>query len=186
MGILNITNLTDNPENDIRNKYLSAFEEIEEEKGIKIESIDKLAFIENQIDSLEEYMEEAQGKELLGIIDNYLINLDYREEILENFDLAYYESNEIDYYGTKDNYIHAKFGNLYKMYNFTEDFIEEYKEFAEEYKKYFEGEKSIFKKPQDILDYVKKHDIPVNFYFNFTDTPAESIEEVEEWLRDNE
>jgi len=44
--------------------------------------------------------------------------------------------NEIDYYGTKDNYIHLKFGDARKMYNFTPEFIKEYPLFAKEYSKY--------------------------------------------------
>jgi hypothetical protein len=90
MSILNITNLTDNPEKLIRENYLNAFEEYEKEKGIKIDDDEKFDFIDTQIDSLEEQMEEAQGKELLGIIDNYLINFDYYYEVKE-----WYHNNKI-------------------------------------------------------------------------------------------
>lgn len=82
MSILNITNLTDNPKQWIRDKYMNAFEELEKELGIeRIEF--KETFIEEQIENLEEQMEEAQGKDLLGIIDNYLVNLDYYAEVKE-------------------------------------------------------------------------------------------------------
>lgn len=86
MSILNITNLTDNPESWIRNKYLYAFEEYEKETEKEISEEDKENYIETQIDYLEEQMEEAQGKELLGIIDNYLVNLDYYTEVKDYFD----------------------------------------------------------------------------------------------------
>lgn len=78
----------------------------------------------------------------------------------------------IDYYGYDDNYIHAKFGDLRKQYNFTESFIEQYPNFAYEYGRYFRGELSRFLQPQQIVKYVDKYKIPVRFYFNFTDTPA--------------
>ena len=46
----------------------------------------------------------------------------------------------IDYYGEDANYIHTKFGDLRKMYNFTPAFKELYPKFAEEYTKYWNGE----------------------------------------------
>ncbi len=85
MSILNITNLTDNPKKWITDKYLDAFEEVEKEKGIQglLSENDKRDFIVTQIDYLEEQMEESLGKDLLGIIDNYLVNLDYYSEVKE-------------------------------------------------------------------------------------------------------
>lgn len=84
----------------------------------------------------------------------------------------------IDYYGDKDNYIHAKFGDLRKMYNFTPAFKELYPKFSEEYSRYWNGEYSVFKQPQQIVKYVKENKIPVHFYFNYTDEPA-SIEDMD-------
>tara|TARA_R110000868_G_scaffold359089_1_gene620886 strand:- start:19 stop:324 length:306 start_codon:yes stop_codon:yes gene_type:complete len=84
----------------------------------------------------------------------------------------------IDYYGEEDDYIHAKFGDLRKMYNFTDELIEKYPKFCEEYKKYWDGTYSVFKQPQQIVDYVKVNKIPVHFYFNYTDEPA-TIEEMD-------
>lgn len=83
MSILNITNLTDNPKNWIRDKFLNAFEELEEELSISISDEEKENFIDTQIDYLEERMENSLGSELLGIIDNYLVNLDYYAEVKE-------------------------------------------------------------------------------------------------------
>lgn len=83
MSILNITNLTDNPEKWIYDKFDNAFEEVEKELEITINESDKQEFIENQITNLEEYMEDSKGSELLGIIDNYLVNLDYYSEVKE-------------------------------------------------------------------------------------------------------
>jgi hypothetical protein len=83
MSILNITNLTDNPEKWIEEKYIDAFEEVEKELNISIEDTEKHDFIATQIDYLEENMEESQGKDLLSIIDNYLVNLDYYSEVKE-------------------------------------------------------------------------------------------------------
>ena len=83
MSILNITNLTDNPQGWIKDRFMGAFEEVEKELGISIDESEKLDFIDNQIESLEEQAEETQGKDLLGLIDNYLVNLDYYSEVME-------------------------------------------------------------------------------------------------------
>lgn len=83
MGILNITNLTDNPEKWIRDKFMYAFEEVEKELNIIISEEEKHNYIDSQIEYLEEQMEESKGKDLLGIIDNYLVNLDYYSEVKE-------------------------------------------------------------------------------------------------------
>ena len=83
MSILHITNLTDNPEQWIKDKYESAFEEVEKELGVTIPSNEKYDFIDSQIESLKDYMECSYGSELLGIIDNYLVNLDYYAEVKE-------------------------------------------------------------------------------------------------------
>lgn len=96
----------------------------------------------------------------------------------------------IDYYGEKDNYIHLKFGDCRKCYNFTEDFIKDNKEFAERYKDYWDNGASKlssslnkgFKSPFEVVEYAHKKKIPVNFYFNFTDTPAESYDEIIKYL----
>lgn len=79
----------------------------------------------------------------------------------------------IDYYGTEDNYIHAKFGDLRKRYNFTDDFMEQYPNFSKEFATYWENaEDSVFKQPIQIVQYVDAYKIPVHFYLNFTDEPA--------------
>jgi hypothetical protein len=88
----------------------------------------------------------------------------------------------IDYYGTEDNYIHLKFGDTRKMYNFTNEFIKAYPDFAREYSTYFEGEKGKFKNPFQIVNYVFNNSLPVHFYFNFTDTPAKSETEIIDYL----
>lgn len=83
MSILNITNLTNDPERWIEDKYLNARQEVEKELNVSIDDKDIDDFIDSQIDSLESYMEESKGSELLGIIDNYLVNLDYYSEVKE-------------------------------------------------------------------------------------------------------
>lgn len=85
MSLLNITNLTDNPEKWIEDKFMDAFEEYEKEFSVVISDEEKRNYIDTQIDYLEELMEEALGKELLGIIDNYLVNLDYYYEVKEYY-----------------------------------------------------------------------------------------------------
>lgn len=44
---------------------------------------------------------------------------------------------KIDYYGDKDNYIHLKFGDAVKMYNFTKEFREKYPQFVRAYEMYW-------------------------------------------------
>ena len=88
----------------------------------------------------------------------------------------------INYYGGNDNYIHAKFGDLRKCYNFTKDFIEKYPRFSEEYHKYYMCEKSLFSNPLEIVNYIIYFNIPVHAYFNFTDT-AGTWEDVQDYLK---
>lgn len=83
MSILNITNLTSNPEDWIRNKYNNAFEELERELEVSINETEKDDFIESQIDYLEGQAEETLGKDLLSLIDNYLVNFDYYYDVKE-------------------------------------------------------------------------------------------------------
>ena len=81
MSILNITNLTDNPEKWITDKYDNAFQELEEELGISINHTEKYAFIDSQIKQLEEQADNTLGKDLLELVDNYLVNLDYYAKV---------------------------------------------------------------------------------------------------------
>ena len=76
---------------------------------------------------------------------------------------------EINYYGETDNYIHLKFGDCVKMYNFTKDFMEKHPEFTARYQHYFEHG-------------ANKRDIPVHFYYNFTDEPAKGYDEIIQYL----
>lgn len=90
--------------------------------------------------------------------------------------------NKIDYYGDEHNYIHLKFGDARKRYNFTDVFIREYPKFAKEYANYFNHEDSVFQNPFQIVSYVYNNRIPVKFYYNFTDTPAKSKNEIMNYL----
>jgi hypothetical protein len=81
MSILNITNLTDNPESWIRDKYLNAFEEVSKELRVPIDETQRDEFIDSEIEDLKERADETMGKDLLGLIDNYLVNLDYYSEV---------------------------------------------------------------------------------------------------------
>jgi len=83
MSIINVTNLTNNPKEWISNKYKNAFEELERESNMSISESEKYDFIDNQIGMLEEQAEETLGKDLLGLIDNYLVNFDYFSEVKE-------------------------------------------------------------------------------------------------------
>lgn len=102
--------------------------------------------------------------------------------------------DSIHFYGEDHNYIHLKFGKAHKMYNFTEEFMKNFPYFTEEFLKYWEDgenpdgeqyESLTFKKAKDVVDYVFENNIPVYFYFNFTDTPAYSKEDIYQWLGEN-
>lgn len=89
----------------------------------------------------------------------------------------------INYYGQEADYIHLKFGDARKMYFFTEGFRNKYPLFAKEYAKYFSDKStSQFENPFQIVNYVFEHEIPVHFYYNFTDTPAKDQKEIIEYL----
>jgi hypothetical protein len=92
---------------------------------------------------------------------------------------------EIDYYGDKDNYIHLKFGEIRKMYNFTKEFQEKYPIFVEHYKKYWNFKNTSygdFKNAFQVVSYIYNNKIPVNLYYNFTDTPVKNRKEVIAYL----
>ncbi len=91
---------------------------------------------------------------------------------------------EIDYYGNSDNYIHLKFGDVRKNYNFTPELKKKYPNFTKEYSKYWEDKPSRFKNAFQIVSYVYDLNLPISFYFNFTDTPAFSKEEIISYLID--
>lgn len=83
MSILNITNITNNPEDWIKRKFNNAREELKDEQ-VEISDENFTNFVEAEIDNLVNYMEESKGSQLLLIIDNYLINSDFYK-ILKDF-----------------------------------------------------------------------------------------------------
>lgn len=89
----------------------------------------------------------------------------------------------MNYYGEDADYIHLKFGRMQKMYNFTDAFRNKYPNFCAEYQKHFNGDKTCrFNSPLEIAQYADMYDIPINFYFNYTDTPVKDITEVYEYF----
>lgn len=89
----------------------------------------------------------------------------------------------INYYGEDADYIHLKFGDMRKAYYFTDEFVAKHPEFCKEYKKYWVRDESCrFKSPLHILSYVDDYNIPVHFYYNYTDTPADSIADIYAYL----
>ena len=97
---------------------------------------------------------------------------------------------KINYYGDNDNYIHLKFGDCIKAYNFTNEFMEKYPEFTERYKDYCNNgankqasyNKTGFASAFEVVAYVFKKYIPVHFYYNFSDTPAKDYDEIIKYL----
>ena len=92
------------------------------------------------------------------------------------------DSTKIDFYGDSDNYIHLKFGECIKAYNFTSDFREKHPKFVKAYELYWDGKRKAFKNPFQVVSYAFNNNIPVHFYYNYTDTPAGGREEIMEYL----
>lgn len=87
------------------------------------------------------------------------------------------------WYGEEFDYIHMKFGDARKAYNFTDKFRALHPKFCEEYEKYWDQDPTCkFEDPLQLVNYVDMWNVPVHFYFNYTDTPAKSIEEVKQYL----
>ena len=91
---------------------------------------------------------------------------------------------KIDYYGTEDNYIHLKFGDCIKAYNFTPDFKLKYPKFTKAYEMYWDGKRIAFKNPFQVVSYAFNNNIPINWYYNFTDEPAGDRAEIIQYLLD--
>jgi hypothetical protein len=68
------------------------------------------------------------------------------------------------------------------MYNFTKELEKKYPDFTREYAKYWNCEKSKFTSPFQIVSYIYDKNIPVNLYYNFTDTLVKDREEVIDYL----
>ena len=94
---------------------------------------------------------------------------------------------KIDYYGDADNYIHLKFGDARKMYNFTKQFTKKYPDFVKAYELYWNGESGPFKNALQIVCFVFNNKIPVHFYYNYTDKPAKTRAHITKYfLREND
>ena len=109
------------------------------------------------------------------IIDDIMNEWDITEEDIEN---------SVDYYWDQHNYIHLKFGHMWKMYNFTDDFIKEYPDFFHNYCMYFNWEKGGRWSEWDevkICEYIRDNNIPVHLYYNFEDVPY-TIEQAIEYF----
>lgn len=82
-----------------------------------------------------------------------------------------------DYYDNEDVcVIHVKFGHMKKLYCGLDVKNGLTEEFVVEFRKYWRNEDSMFKRPQDVIDYVKSHNLPVIFYNNYTDIELSLIQ----------
>lgn len=85
----------------------------------------------------------------------------------------------MDFYGENFSYIHLKFGDARKMFFFTEELRAKHPNFCKEYEKYWDYDPTCrFNSPLEIAQYVDLFNIPVKFYFNFTDREPEDMAEV--------
>ena len=90
--------------------------------------------------------------------------------------------NRLNYYGNTFAYIHAKWGDFRKCYNFPDDFRKKYPNFCSEYEKYQRYEKSVFVDPMHIVNYIERFDIPCKLYSNFRDREFADFDAVREWI----
>lgn len=82
-NILNITNLTDTPYQDIISKLDEAIEWVEGQENIKLTSEDRENLI-SEIDTMvEEFEENGKVSEALGFVDNLIVNFDHIEMVKE-------------------------------------------------------------------------------------------------------
>lgn len=96
--------------------------------------------------------------------------MNYKTDLSKNF------SNVSDY-------IEIKFGDMRKGYNFTRAFCQKYPVFCQEFDKYFYHKESFFQNPVQILMYVEKYEIPVDFYYNIIDEFAKDIDSVWDYFQ---
>ena len=115
-------------------------------------------------DDIQEMLNELAGA--VEIIGDTILTFDDIQDTL-----ASRSRGSFDYYDTNlFCVIHAKFGKLQKRYTGLDVNNGLTKEFVDEFKKYFKGAPDLFKSEQDVVNYVIKHNLPVIFYNNFTDT----------------
>jgi len=86
------------------------------------------------------------------------------------------------YYGgnKKINTIHLKFGDVIKGYYFTPKFCKDYKEFVDNYTDYYlkvSNREVLFKNALDVLNYIKRHNIPVKLYQNYEDAAFYNVDD---------
>lgn len=118
-------------------------------------------------------------------LDSVDFNIGFEQGYMRGLEIALSlcDDKVIDYYGNTDNYIHLKFGDVRKRYSFTDEFRKEYPLFTIEYLKYITwNENTQFKNPFQLVNYVYENNIPVHFYYNFTDTPAKNQKEIINYL----
>lgn len=91
------------------------------------------------------------------------------------------------FYSDKLDYIHLKFGEARKLYNFTDDFEKKYPVFCAEYKKYYiaSNEYTRFRNAYVLINYIEDYDIPVRLYLNFSDEEVTTKEALNWWFQNN-
>ena len=106
-----------------------------------------------------------------GVIIQYKKNYLTREERYAKF------------YGDTTSYIHFKFGDCIKMYNFTKEFLDQYTIFCKGYQRFFNGKPSrLFKKGVDVVRYIKENNIPILLYQNYHDLEFLNVDEAIKYL----
>uniref|UniRef100_A0A6M3KAZ5 Uncharacterized protein n=1 Tax=viral metagenome TaxID=1070528 RepID=A0A6M3KAZ5_9ZZZZ len=87
MNILNITNLTNTPYEDIRSKVAGAIEEYEKEENKTLTEEQKQACYDEIDFYIEEFEENGKVADARSFVDNLIVNHDYYsmvKEIAEN------------------------------------------------------------------------------------------------------
>jgi len=94
--------------------------------------------------------------------------------------------NTLDFYGESLDYIHFKFGDALKQYNFTDKFRKRYPGFCAAYELAWEGKHGVFS-PRGVMDtlkllhYIKEYEVPVRLYSNMVDLEFADVNAALEW-----
>lgn len=91
-----------------------------------------------------------------------------------------------DPYGTEVSYIHAKFGDVRKCYNFTDECRARFPEFVAAYDAYWTDRTSgPFKSADDVVDYLIAHPdagAEIKPYFNYVDEWCDGWDGMKQYL----
>jgi hypothetical protein len=94
----------------------------------------------------------------------------------------YKADSTLNAYNSSESVIHFKFGDMRKMYFFTEELQAQHPNFCKEYIKYWNYEPTLLSDPLAIVNYIEAFNIPVKLYSNFVDEEFADFDAAREWI----